>query len=930
VIARKHLALFLGLISLGVVLLAPAMAQAAFGIESLSATAKNEDGTVDLQAGSHPFEYSVKLAVNQDSEERPEGRIRDVIADLPAGLVGDPQAVPRCTGAQFEGGFPNCPVNTQIGVVTLKRTGLPPVQEAIYNLTPPPGVAASVGFSLISLNSFQEASLRTGTDYGVRLSDVTVPNDQEIQSLTETIWGVPADPGHDFERGRACLTEGRVPCPLASELTPKPFLSLPTSCTGPLKTTVRIDSVEEPGVFQSKTVESLGLAGAPAGLSGCEKPPFEPSIVTQPETTTADAPTGLRVGLHIPQTKNPGGLATAHLKDTVVTLPAGLAINPSTGVGLGKDSACTEAQIGYLGVQEGRKTFTEAPAACPGDAKVGTVEILTPLLDHAVKGDVFLAKQTANPFGSLIALYITVNDPISGVIVKLPGKVVPDPVSGQLTATFEENPQLPFEDLNVTFQGGPRASLTTPGVCGIATTTAQLTPWTSPERPSVTRTSSFNPSSCFGTEAQKPNAPSFEAGTTAPLAGSYSPFVLKLGRENGSQHFGALNVTLPPGLTGKLAGVGECSEAQIAQARARSNPSQGALEEAQPSCPQSSALGTVTAGAGSGTQLYVTGRAYLAGPYKGAPLSMVIITPAVAGPFDLGTVVIRAGLYVDESSAQITVKSDPLPTILQGIPLDIRSVAVKIDRQGFTLNPTNCEAMAITGEEISTAGSVAPLKNTFKVDGCRGLDFSPNLALKFKGGTKRAQHPALRAVLTQPAGQANIGRASIMLPSSEFIDQNHIGNPCTRPKFNAGTCPPISVLGTATAYSPLLDKPLKGKVYFRANGGVRTLPDMVADLNGQIHVVLVGAVDAVNRKGSEQSRIRNTFSIVPDAPVSKFVLELYGGKRGVLVNSQNLCRTKVPQTAVVKMTGQNGKTHNFEPRIANNCGKKKARVKRGR
>jgi hypothetical protein len=318
----------------------------------------------------------------------------------------------------------------------------------------------------------------------------------------------------------------------------------------------------------------------------------------------------------------------------------------------------------------------------------------------------------------------------------------------------------------------------------------------------------------------------------------------------------------------------------------------------------------------------VQGKAYLAGPYKGAPLSMAIITPAIAGPFDLGTVVVRAALYVNESTAQVTVRSDPIPHILAGIPLDVRSVAVRIDRSQFALNPTRCTDLAVSGEEVSTAGAVAALKNHFGLNGCNSLGFSPKLSLNLAGGTRRSQHPSLKAVLTQPAGQANIARASVTLPGTEFIDQNHISNPCTRAQFGAGQCPPGSVLGTAKAYSPLLEKPLSGKVYFRSNGGERDLPDVVADLNGQIHVVLVGFVDSVHHKGSEESRIRNTFAVVPDAPVSKFVLQLNGGKtKGLLVNSQNLCAPGVSHKAIAKFSAQNGKVHNFDPLVGNGCKK---------
>jgi hypothetical protein len=885
-------------------------AQADFGIKSMSVETKKADGTVELRAGAHPYEFTVDLEMNQDSKGIPEGTLRDLIVDLPAGLVGNPLAAPRCSGADFEGQFPQCPINTQIGVAQVKVVGIEETATVpVFNLTPRLGAPASVGFSIINENSFQEASLRPD-DYGVRISDITIPTAQQIQSVTETIWGVPADERHDSERGDCLELGGKC----SSDAPLRPFLTLPTSCTGPLKTTASVDSVQEPDIFQTETVESLGQGGVPAGLNSCDKPPFEPTIASQPETAAADSPTGLHFSLKIPQNELPEGIAAAHLKDTTVTLPAGLAVNPSAADGR---TGCSLAQIG-LG-QEG-------PAQCPDASKVGTVTVNTPLLDHPALGSVYLAEQLNNPFNSLLAIYIVIDDPQTGVVVKLAGKVEPDPVTGQLRTTVNQNPQLPFEDFEFNFFGGPRASLTTPQLCGTFATTATLVPWSSPEGPTVTRSSSFQVTGspagpCASTEAQMPNAPAFEAGVSEPLAGAYSPFVLKLSRENGSQRLSALNTTLPAGVTANFSKVSECSEAQIASAIARSNPGQGALEKASPSCPASSQLGVVNVGAGSGSPLYVQGQAYLSGPYKGAPFSLTIITPAVAGPFDLGVVVVRAALYVNPETGQGTVKSDPLPTILQGIPLDVRSVAVKIDRSAYVLNPTSCAEKQVSGEAISTTGAVAPLSNRFQVGGCRALDYTPKLALSMKGAVRRSGHPAFKATLTQPSGQANSRRTVVILPPTTFIDQNHIANPCTRPQFAEGRCPPASVLGTVRVFTPLFNTPLEGKVYFRANGGERDLPDVVADLYGRVHVIAVGFVDAVTKKGSESSRVRTIFASLPDAPITKAIFSFKGGKQGVFVNSANLC--KVPNLATVKMTAHNNKVQSSEQRIGTaGCRKK--------
>jgi hypothetical protein len=889
------------------VFVSPALA--GFGFTGFNTAALNKDGSVDAQAGSHPFEYKIGFTLNQDGEGLPEGTLRDVVVDLPPGMVGNPLAVPRCSGALFEGIVPRCPGDTQVGVARLSIFGIEDeYRTPIYNLTPPVGVPASLGFSVIGFNSFQEASLRTDTDYGVSVSDITIPTQIHIQSITETIWGVPPDPAHDFERGNRCFTEGEGTCPLPSEVLPTPFLTLPTSCTGPLKTTLSVDSVEEPGVFQTQSLESLGEGGAPAGLSGCDRPPFAPTITAQPETTASDSPTGLHVNLHIPQNQNPEGLATANLKDTVVTLPAGMAVNPSAAAGLG---ACSPAQVDLHG---------PGPANCPDNSKVGTVEVHTPLIDHPLPGAVYLARQGENPFGSLIALYIAVDDPITGVVVKLAGKVEPDPSTGQLKATFDENPQLPFEDFDLDFFGGPRAALTTPATCATYTTTTDLTPWSSPEGQTVKPSDSFqintgaNNGPCVPDEAQEPNQPGFEASATSPFAGAYSPFVLKLNRENGTQRMGALNVTLPPGMIGRIAGVQECSDAQLAQAAGRSNPGEGALEQSSPSCPQASEVGTVTAGAGSGSPLYVGGHAYLAGPYEGAPLSLAIVTPAVAGPFDLGDVLVRSALFINPSTAQVTVKSDPIPTILQGIPLDIRSIAVTISRPEFTLNPTSCEPMSVTGEMISTQNQAAALSDRFQVGGCQGLAFKPSFTASTQGKTSKASGASLTVKVSQKPGEANIHKVALTLPLALPARLTTLQKACTEAQFNANPagCPPGSFIGTAKAITPILGVPLTGPAILVSHGGA-AFPDVVFLLQanergGTIRIDLDGKTDI--KKGITYSR----FETVPDAPITSFETVLPQGPHSALAANANLCASKLSMPT--QLVGQNGALVNQTTKIA--------------
>jgi hypothetical protein len=1039
-VARKQLGGCLGLLALLLALMVPNAAQADFGLSSLSVSASEEDGSPVLQAGSHPYEFTTAFALNTDAGGKVEGRPRELIFDLPPGMVGDPLAVPRCSASDFEGALVHCPGNTQVGIADVfLSAGLnPPIKvpsTPIYNLTPAPGAPASFGTSLASVNGIIEASLRS-SDYGVSASDITLPSEVELQSVALTIWGAPVEASHDPDR--QCFLPGdraNAVRDCASDSPLIPFLTMPTSCTGPLKWTLSINSIEEPETFQTASVQSIGSGGQPAGLHGCEKLPFAPSIGAQPESSVSDSPTGLHFNLHLPKapvvavglepldevqllqiesspvfrlafegkeetedlpfnasaaevqealeglpsigngsvavsSESPGsylvafqgalsqqnlplikikvasgqaevtvtqqgrqkgelgatgedaGLATAHLKDAVVVLPRGLVLNPSAADGR---TGCPLGGPEGINLPGSGEPAQSEPAKCPDASKVGTVTAKSPLLDHPVTGTVYLARQSENPFGSLLAIYVALSDPQTGVVVKLAGKVEPDPITGQLRTTFRNNPQLPVEEFDFNFFGGPRAALTTPPTCGTYTTTADLTPWSAPEGADAFPSDPFSitrapTGPCPASEAQMPNNPSFEAGTATPLAGAYSPFVMRLSRENGSQRLSALNVTLPPGVSANFTGVAECSDAQIAQAAARGNPGQGILEQQSPSCPAGSQIGVVNVGAGSGSPVFVQGNVYLAGPYKGAPFSLAIITPGVTGPFDIGTVVVRAALYVNEETGQGTVKSDPLPQILQGIPLDVRQIAVKIDRSAYVLNPTSCEAKAVTGEAISAAGQVAQLKNRFQVGGCKALDYTPKLSLSMNGATRRSGHPALKAVLTQPSGQANSRRTVVILPPTTFIDQNHIANPCTRPQFAAGNCPPASVLGKVRVFTPLFDNPLEGLVYFRANGGERDLPDVVADLHGKVHVVAVGFVDAVTKKGSESSRVRTTFASLPDAPITKAVFNFKGGKKGVFVNSANLC--KVPNIATVKMVAQNNKTQEQNQRIATSCKKK--------
>jgi len=877
-----------------------------FGVEAFSIEPLNSLSEPDNLAGSHPYELVTRITLPHGEVKGAIGAAalaKDVLAELPPGLVGNPTAVEQCPVRFVEEG--TCSGNSQVGVIRVKSAGPTEHGSNIYNVVPAKGSPARfAGEVNVSTNAYISASLRTGSDYGVNAGSFNLPTISNPYSFEIRLWGVPADPSHDAQRSCPGV-EG--PCSVTPGTPDIPFLRNPTSCTGPLEARVKIDSYDLPGTFFAKPFEM-------PEITGCDKLEFEPDLEVQPTSQVADSPTGLHVDLHIPQNEDPEGLATPDLRDAVVKLPAGLTLNPSSAAGL---ESCTPAQIAL--------SAPEA-ATCPDAAKIGKVEVDTPLLDHSLTGGVYVATPYDNPFDSLLAIYIAVDDEASGVVIKLAGEVEVG-AEGQLTTTFADNPQLPFEDFKLDFFGGERAALKTPATCGTYTTTSSLTPWSAPQSgppatPSDSHgiTSAPGGGSCATSPEQLPNSPGFEAGTEAPIAGAFSPFVLHLSRADGTQQFASLTVTPPPGLLGKLAGIPYCPDAALVAAAGKS----GKEEQAAASCPSESEVGVVNVGAGAGTSpYYVQGRAYLAGPYKGAPLSLAIITPAVAGPYDLGTVVVRSALEVDPFSAQITVKSDLIPTELKSIPLDVRSIAVKMSRSKFTINPTSCEAMAVGGTLTTVLGQSATLSNRFQVGSCNKLGFKPSLKIALKGGTKRNRYPALKAVLTYPkkGAYANIARAQVGLPHSEFLEQGHIGTVCTRPQLAASQCPAASVYGRVKAWSPLLDKPLSGPVYLGTGFG-HTLPDLVADLNGQIRVLVHARIDTTKQNG-----LRSTFELIPDAPVSRFVLEMKGGKKGLLVNSEDLCKIK-SQRANARFVAHNGRQVTLRPVIGNSCGKKGKRSKR--
>ncbi len=908
---------------------------AAFEVIAFDGLVQESDGVAVTQAGAHPFEATNAFSLNTVPDpilgtKVPEENIKDVEVALPAGMIGNPTATPKCANADLANAdVPRCSPNSQVGVASLTFNLFGGVQEGhfpIFNMEPPPGVPAEFGFVVVGTPVFLTAKLLPDREYALAVELKSVSQALALIASTIRFWGVPGDPAHNPERGfnaggNSCADPTTDPTTCNNEFTApiKPFVTNPTGCSAdPLSTGLKLNTWQHPDVFTEESFDSHDgqTPPNPVGITGCDdaRLDFEPNLTAGPTLARADSETGLEVDLELPQKDDTvadakdlyagsgedAAIAVPALRTAVVRLPAGMSINPAAANGL---AACSEAQI-ELGGPE--------PARCPPQSKLGTAEVVSPLFDHALPGEIFLAQQKLNKFGALLALYVVIDDPATGTVVKLPGRLDADPQSGQLTARFEENPQLPFSHFTLRFFGGTGAALKTPEACGSYTFTSEFSSWSggAPTRSSDSFTLDRG---ADGKPCAPPGfAPTVRVGSGAPAAGQFSPFVLRLDRPEGEQRFATVNVQLPKGLLARLKGVPYCSDASLSQIPTAEGT--GGAQAAAPSCSAASQVGVISTGLGSGARPFLAaGKVYLAGPYKGAPLSLALVVPALAGPFDLGNVVVRAALQIDPETAQVAVVSDPIPSILHGIPTDIRSLVVDINRGRFTLNPTSCEPDSVGGSASSQQGLIASFSSRFQVGGCNDLRFKPGISLTLDGPTKRGAHPALRAVVKYPAGgaYANVARAAVQLPHSVFFENAHLTSVCTRPQFAAGKCPRSSIYGRAAVTTPLLDEPLKGPVYLRSTGGKRALPDLVAELNGQIKIDLVGQIDSKNQG------LRATFVGVPDAPIAKFTLSMSGGRKGLLVNSTDICVRK--HLATVLFTAHNGKLAKSRPAVHASC-----------
>ena len=856
------------------------------------------------QAGGHP---DIKIRMNFSSRTSlsyPDS-VKDnrrVFTHLPTGVIGNPHAMPTCTLLSFS--LNECPPSAQVGIAGANPLGIL-FLGPLYSMDTKPGQAGLLAFKLNigGTQQFIEVSGRTDSDYGLDSISTPIfhPFLGTITEIYTELWGVPADPANDDYRFAIpvfgdCTLE--AVCSIANEkagIPPEPFMSNPTTCGVPLTSSLDIE-------FYSGNVVSTS-APYPA-TTGCDQLAFNPSLTVKPTTEEGDSASGLDANLKVPQIANPFSPSPSQIRSVRVLLPDGFSINPNAADG---KTSCLDGQTGI---------GTLGPATCPQFSKVGTLVIDSSALPGPVPGGIYLGEpKPGDPYRLILAA-----DGF-GTHIKLAGSARTNPATGQIQVAFENLPQSPLTEFDMHFFGSERGLMATPVKCGTYPVEAEFEPWDNVLQ-NQSSTSFFTVASVPGGSpchaGARPFSPSVTAGTANPTAGRHTTFKLELARNDGEQNLSGLTVSTPPGFSGTLKGIPYCPEPALE--KLATGGGSGILELAEPTCPKESQIGTTVAGTGAGNHpLYTPGKVYLAGPYKGSPLSLMVVIPAVSGPYDLGNVAVRAAIKVNPITARVTTISDPFPQILEGIPLRTRSFRVELDRPEFALNPTNCDPLSTDATVSGTEGGIASPSSHFQAGNCALLSFGPKLSLTLSGGVRRRGHPAIKAVVTAREGEANLRSTSVALPAGELLDNSHIGTVCTRPQFAADNCPEGALLGEAEAITPLLDQPLKGKVYLRSSSN--ELPDLVADLEGQIDIELAGRIDSL-----KSGALRTTFDAIPDAPVTQFTLNLVGGAKGLLINSKTLCGK--PKYAVTRMTGQNGARLKTKTKLKAMCGSEKARHKR--
>jgi hypothetical protein len=884
-----------------------ALALAAFGASSASAITINkwEAGTCsgeNCSYGGNPAEFFAQAAGHPQfgvtdftvGASGTEDQAKRVKVELPPGLNVNPVAVPQCPIATFQSNEAECAaskvgqsfVTSEVEIALGIKIPVGPLPFDVYSLVPNEGEPGLFAFHVTALGLINEyVYLETAIEWA---------GDYHESFFINNISSFPP-----LGRDRLVFNgqAGGFPGGGGS------FLTLPSGCNADSSSFLELTSQAGETTPNTKTTP-------PVPVTNCGAVPFAPTVAASASGPT-DSSSTLNVALNIPQHGNATEIASSTVKSANVTLPAGVGLNPATAPGL---KFCPDGAFPLK---------SKAPVTCSPETQIGTVAIEAPELPAgSLKGPVYLAEQKSREpqSGSMYRIFFNAESPRYGVQVREEGKVRANPTTGQLSAEFNELPQVGFSSATLTFGSTAKHAipvLSSPPIC-TSTATSTAVPYstgatTTTAPTTLTMTQAPGGAPCAKNLSERPFTPAVSAKPVSSKAATYTPFQLKISRDEGQQEIKGFNLTLPPGATANISGIPYCEANEFGRAVART----GVEEEKGSSCKGPSEIGTAQIEAGTGnTPLKINGKVFLSGPYNGAPLSAVVITPAVAGPFDLGNVVVHAPLNFNGETGVISTSAE-IPDVFGGAKLDIRSILVNLNRNKFTLNGTNCSKFATTGTvsgggadpSNSAAWSQAQVNTPFQAEGCEGLDFNPGLKVQLYGATKRAKHPKLTATLNTTEGQANTQLASVGLPHSIFLDQASLGTVCTRPQFAAGQCPAKSRYGYAKAWTPLLSDPVQGPVYLRSSNN--TLPDMVADLKGQVSIVLDGKIDSF--KGG----IRTTFANIPDLPVSKFELRLPGGKHGLLINSTDLCAK--PVRGVVRLEGQNGKKVVRHPRLQRSC-----------
>ncbi len=871
-------------------------------------------GSSNSQAGGHAdFASRLRLADAGEPEVA-----SNITVNLPTGVFGNPGATFRCRNSEFV--VNHCAPGTQVGLVTIFANfeGQPNYTlgtAPVYNVERlGEDEAARLAFVVptVDVPVIVPIRVRSASDYGLQMTFSSIPQTVAISGVQFNIWGFPAEPAHNSERfdpggpgsppgcpGSTTPSCISAPFPVAGEVV-RPFTDNPSVCTGaPLPVSLEVTTYQDPKPSRAE-------ADYPETI-GCENQQFDPVFNLALTNQQADSPSGLDIQLKADQFLAGEAPSPSTLRSATLTLPEGLSINPDAADG---QSACLDSQAGF---------GTNLPGACPDSSKIGTVEVITPALETPLIGSLYIGEPES---GDQYRVFMIFDG--YGIHAKLSASFQPDPKTGQLTMSVNELPQVPFEEFNLHLFASDRGLMATPQDCSSYRAESTLAPWNAvlaPQHsaPVLNVTSGPEGSGCPG--QVRPFHPTLEAGTSSPAAGGYSDFTLKLNREDGDQYLGKLNFTMPPGLTANLHGVTYCPEANISEAAQKL----GKVEQANPSCPASSEIGTSNVAAGPGSHpFHAVGKLYLAGPFQGAPLSVVAITPALAGPYDYGTVVVRVAIHIDPLDAHVIADSETVPKIIGGIPIRMREIRVNINREHFMINPTNCSPFSVGSEGVGDQGTAVAFSSYFQAVNCGILPFRPRMSVTQLGGhkaTARGQDPSIRFDLRTREGDANIHSVAVTLPNTLEIDQNHLGNLCSRSELQATHCQGRQPIGTVSDVTPLLEEPLEGLAY--AVSGFSGLPHVAFILGGQVTVVPQGETTTISGQ-----RLRTLVPTVPDVPIGHFQLTLFGQKQGYLANTRNLCRHPVMTT--VQYAAQNGKVLTQKLAMKTACGNRAKRPKRRR